>query len=150
MSIKSNQVYYSRAPHRTMDGRDCNLLFVPDKRKGGAFGPNGEKIMLGAYQRGLLKESPLLVHNSTNKDEIKQKMIGNSLKLHEFPIAMQRAGFGVGLLLKEDAGDIIMPDDIISMIESKQVFDMLKAPIESHNAKIKSSSMERELSSATP
>ena len=133
-----------------MDGKDCHLLFFPCKRKGGAFDPFGSKVMLGAYQRGLLKESPLLVHNSTNKEAIKQNMTGNTLRLHEFPEYMQRSGFGVGLLLNDNAGEIIMPDDVISMIDSRQVFEMLSVPIETHNAKLEVDSLENKFSSVKP
>lgn len=136
MTIKSDQIFFSRAPHRTFEGEDCNVLFIPDRRKGGALSPNGQKLMLGVHQRKQLEAIDVLVHNNVNKEQIKQKMKGTLLEIHEFPDSLKVAGFGAGLLVKKETGDVLMPDDIISLVDSSKVLSMLKEPIEVHNNKI--------------
>lgn len=133
MTIKLNQIYESKIAHRSFDGSYSNLFFIPDRRKGSAFGPNGEKIMLSAHQRHLLEPVDVLLHNIENKDAIKQKMIGKVIDVHEFPQSVQRSGFGAGLLLTADHDDVIKGSDIVSLIEHESMLEPIRTAVARHN-----------------
>ena len=133
MTIKLNQIYSSKVAHRSFDGAYCNLFLIPDKRKGSAFGPNGERIMLNVHQRNLLEPVELLLHNLENRDAIKQKMIGNILEVHEFPDSVKRSGFGAGLIVNAQRGETISADDVISVIESDLLIQSIKPALDKHN-----------------
>ena len=138
MTIKLNQIYESKVPHRSFDGNNSFLLFVPDLRKGAALGPEGEKLMLGPAQRRLLENVAIPLHNVDNKDGIKRKMLGQLLEVHEFPETLRRAGFGAGLLIYAERGDILKSGDVLSVIDQPQILESLKGVIEKHNEKVQS------------